>query len=32
LKALLGMHLQNKYDVIRTWLMENEPAASGTTG
>ena len=27
LKALLGVHLQNKYEVIRTWLAENERAA-----
>lgn len=31
LKALLGVHLQNKYEVIRTWLAENERAAKVAT-
>jgi DNA-binding GntR family transcriptional regulator len=28
LKMLLSVHLQNKYEVIRTWLAENEPRAA----
>ncbi len=28
LKALLGVHLENKYEVIRAWLEENEPRAA----
>lgn len=32
LKALLALHLRNKYEVIRAWLVEHEQSATAVSG